>query len=242
MKLAGAAITGLAKTHGESPITESPDVPLPDLGGVKVRGKLTWEGPVDKPTKIEVVFTFEVPLGKRDPENKAPTSDKDQVEKDKRKLEADNDTFKPNKNPDGTPKISGDPAPPLSKGGGPSVLIGNFDVSNRPGRIAMNLDGMSKQIQKLSDGKSGRLQVVAYWNDPAVDSEAVHRTKAGFTQDEHTENGTTTAAALREWFKPAFENRITSLILQDTTGRSFGVSGSDAAKLGQHEVAVIFVP
>ena len=240
--LAGAAITGLAKTHGESPITESPDVPLPDIGSVKVKGKLTWEGPVDRPTKIEIVFTLEVPLGKRDPENKTPASDKEQIEKDKRKLQTDNDTFQPKKPPDGLPKISGDPAPPLGKGKGPSVLVGNFDVRNRPGRVAMDLDGMVQQIRKLSDGKTGRLQVVAYWNDPAADSEEEHRAKEGFTQDEQTENGATTVAALQKRLKPGFENRIASVTLQDRTGRKFGVSGSDAAQLGQHEVAVIFVP
>ena len=238
--LIATAIAGLAKTHGESPVTESPDIPLPDLGAVKVTAKITWEGPVDKPTKSSVTFNFEVPLGKRDPEKK-PTSDADKIAEDKRRLEEENKKFQP-KQTEEPPPVSGKPLPPSVKAGGPSTLVDNFDVSKGKGKIAMNLDRMGKAIHQRTDGRTGRLRVIGYWWDPVGDDEEKRTRQVGINQDRATDNARQTAAALQEWFKPHFVGRIDSQALEARSANTFGLAGSDAEKLGTHEVAVIFVP
>ena len=234
----GAAIVGLAKTHGEPPITESPDIPLPDLGPVKWKGKITWEGPVDKPTKTEVIFTFEIPLGKRDPE-KSPKSDADQVAEDKRKLEAEQDA-RQKKKPDDLPKISGDPAPPLAKGKGSTALLDAFDVSRLKGK-PMNLNAMAKKLQPLSDGTTGRLRVVAFWGEPVgEDKDAVAKGKER-NRNRAAASARKTVAALQEFFKPNFEGRI-DLVVANSQDDPVGFSPADTNAVGTHEVAVVFMP
>ena len=57
--MAGAVAT-LAATHKELPIG-IPEIPLDKIKpGLKM--KITYEGPVDKPTKV--VATFSIPLGR----------------------------------------------------------------------------------------------------------------------------------------------------------------------------------
>ena len=66
--------------------------------------------------------------------------------------------------------------------------------------------------------------------------------QVGINQDRATANAAKTAAALQEFFKPHFVGRIDSQALEHASGHTFGLAGSDADKLGTHEVAVIFVP
>ena len=106
----------------------------------------------------------------------------------------------------------------------------------------MNLDRMGKEIHKRSDGKKGRIHVVAYWGDPVGDDEEKRLKQSGVNQDRATANAKKTADALQEWFKPHFQGRIDSQALEHASGHTFGLSGSDADELGTHEVAVIFVP
>ena len=236
--LVGGAIIGLAKTHGEPPITESPDIPLPDLGQVKLTGKITWEGPVDKPTKTEVMFTFEIPLGKRDPE-KSPKSDADKVAEDKRKLEADHDA-RQKKEPDDLPKISGDPAPTLPKGKGSTTLLDAFDVSRLKGK-PMNLNAMAKKLKPISDGTTGRLRVVAFWGEPVGDDKDAVAKGEERNRNRAAASARKTVAALQEFFKPKFEGRI-DLVVANSREDPVGFSSADTTAVGTHEVAVVFMP
>jgi hypothetical protein len=68
------ALAGLAATHQESPITETPKLKLFNIGKVGVGATVTWKGPVDKPTESKVMFTFDIPLGDDPAKKKVDTS------------------------------------------------------------------------------------------------------------------------------------------------------------------------
>jgi hypothetical protein len=56
--LLAGAFAGLVATKTESPVTTSPDIPLPDLGGVKMKLNVTYKGPANKPTEASATLTF----------------------------------------------------------------------------------------------------------------------------------------------------------------------------------------
>jgi len=70
----GAAAAGLAATKGEFPIDSSPKIPLGKIGELKVSAKVTFKGPVNKPTEFGVTITFESE-SKPAPPSSPPSSD-----------------------------------------------------------------------------------------------------------------------------------------------------------------------
>ncbi len=93
--ITGAAVTGavaaLAATHKELPIG-IPEIPLDKIRpGLKM--KLTYEGPVDKPTRV--VATFSIPLGKeRARENKPALSESEKFQAETARMAADQAKFR----------------------------------------------------------------------------------------------------------------------------------------------------
>jgi hypothetical protein len=98
MVITGAAATGavaaLAAEHKPLPI-QVPAIPLdfisPKLKGIKLN--LTWEGPVDKPTKATIGFSGTFGGGGSDKKKKDDTSER--IARDKQALQAGMDMFKP---------------------------------------------------------------------------------------------------------------------------------------------------
>ena len=56
--LVAGALIGLGVTKQELPITETPDIPVGKIGGVEMKFKVVYEGPVNKPTKASLTLTF----------------------------------------------------------------------------------------------------------------------------------------------------------------------------------------
>jgi hypothetical protein len=221
-----AAVTGLALKHGELPVSESPDIPLPIGGSLKVSAKFTWKGPVDKPTEVGLTFSFEgAPSkdsgGDDDPAARARGNDK--LKDDLRKWNK-GATF---------PEVpSGPPTPPpRPSSGGKPTLVENFDRKKGKGKRAWNLDKLSRDVSKLSgNGKTGRLQVVAFY-DPGNSDDL----------DDARQGVDVTAKALEQWMPP-FKGRIDTVVEMNTGARTFGLTGGDAAAIGTHDMAVIFIP
>ena len=183
-----------------------------------------------------MIFTLEIPLGKRDPE-KSPKSDADQVAEDTRKLQADQDA-RQKKQPDELPKISGDPASPLEKGKGPPIVLGTFDLSRTEGGKPMDLAAMARKLKPLSDGRTGRLHVVAFWSEPLGDDQEVVAKKAEVLRNLALARATKTVAALKEFFKPNFGGRID----QEVANNQTSPLGFSSESVDHHEMVVIFIP
>lgn len=58
LTLVAAAFAGMVATKSESPIKESPDIPLSKIGDVEMKAKVTFKGPADKPTEASLTLTF----------------------------------------------------------------------------------------------------------------------------------------------------------------------------------------
>jgi hypothetical protein len=56
--LVAAAFGGSFATKGELPIKASPDIPLPKIGNVEMKAKVTFKGPANKPTEASLTLTF----------------------------------------------------------------------------------------------------------------------------------------------------------------------------------------
>ncbi len=93
--ITGAAVTGaiatLAATHKELPIG-IPEIPLDKIRpGLKM--KITYEGPVDKPTKV--VATFSIPLGREKARDKKPAlSESEKFRAETARMAADQAKFR----------------------------------------------------------------------------------------------------------------------------------------------------
>jgi hypothetical protein len=144
------------------------------------------------------------------------------------------------------PKISGDPHGNLPQSGparGNPELLENFDRTKGPGKRPWDLDRLSREVAKRSDGTRGRLQVVAYIDAETREGEdeETRRERVGKNQDQAVENAAVTKQALEQWMSK-FKGRIDTAVAFKGSGRTFGLSGADASALGTHEIAVIFVP
>ena len=130
------------------------------------------------------------------------------------------------------------PAPPLGKGKGSLVVLGAFDLSRTLGGKPMDLAAMARKLKPLSDGRTGRLDVVAFWSEAlGNDKDGVAR-KSGVLQNRASARASQTVAAPQEFFKPNFVGRID----QEVANIDTSPQGVSSESVGFHEMVVMFIP
>lgn len=91
------------------------------------------------------------------------------------------------------------PAPPLEKGKGSRVVLDAFHLSRSEGGKPMNLAAMARKPKPLSDSRTGRLHVVAFWSGALGNDEDGMARRSGVVQNRPSARASQTAAALQEF-------------------------------------------
>jgi hypothetical protein len=253
-----AGFAGLVATKTESPVTTSPDIPLPDIGGVKIKGKVTYKGPANRPTEASITLTFAKGSLEVAPAFKATWRDPAQPPSPDNasgitaglfvKIPLGPDAQSDKKEPSDTEKMRAEvaePARPEARTGlrykpGPPEVLQSFDMKSGPGKRPWNLDRLSKQIgAAFAASRDGTLHVIAIFDGIAGDTEEARKTN-GERQDAAAANADVVKRALEQWL-PFTKGRIETRIHFKGSEPMFGLSAEADAELGARDVSVIFV-
>lgn len=193
------ALAGLAVEHKASPISTTPAIPVGKIGEIGIKIALTWEGPVDKPTKIGATFTFDLPGGGTKPQPKPQHKD----------------TAAGAAGPEAPPR------PELTDG--KPALIGNFDTGK------MGVDKIMQELAKHTGPAGlGRIIVVGYFvpQDAPADTEAPVKDR---TDDAAREQAETMKRAIGQMVDASRYKVESDIEPKVSGGRNFGLGAEASA-------------